>query len=511
MRAAVLALLLALFPLVSQAQVNSTEANGIRFFNSGSEQMRLSSGGWLGLGVTSPSMKFEVRDNLNGTVGTQLYNTSTGAAAQTRLNISSGSPNAYLSLFSTENTGNPYGMLTFATGLNAGYISTEKNAPLIFRTSATEQMRIAGNGWVGIGTTSPSYNFDLRGNMLVSSTGSAYFFADRTAGGVSALYRQGGISRLWDSTAGDVLVYNSAASVGIRTNSPQMALDVSSTDNMAIRGITSAATHAIWGQSLNAGQGGVAGVTANGTYYGILGYANAYALHGSGRIYTVNNNSSEAIYGYNSSSGVGVRGFSSTNYGLYGESGATYGIYGRSTLAGSGGVLGYAQNNSQFGILGYANQYSFYGSGEIYNNGNVRLNVPGGNAYYFACFDGSLYMYYGTTGCGSSDRRLKDNIATLENSLDKVVRLRGTSYTWKDSKRGEGPQVGMIAQEVEEVYPQLVSTDSRGIKSVDYSHMVAPLIEAIKTLKAQNDSLKAENQQVWQAIKALEAKVSTRP
>jgi hypothetical protein len=98
-----------------------------------------------------------------------------------------------------------------------------------------------------------------------------------------------------------------------------------------------------------------------------------------------------------------------------------------------------------------------------------------------------------------SDQRLKQNIQPLENSLAKVEQLRGVSFEWKDKKQEAGTQVGMIAQEVETVIPELVSTDSEGYKSLAYDKITAHLVQAIKELKAQNDALKAQND----AIKAI--------
>ena len=88
---------------------------------------------------------------------------------------------------------------------------------------------------------------------------------------------------------------------------------------------------------------------------------------------------------------------------------------------------------------------------------------------------------YGITD--SSDIRLKHNVQPLQNDLDKILNLQGVSYYWNDSEtHGDRKQVGVIAQEVEKVYPELVETDNQGMKSVNYSHFVAPLIEAVKTL-----------------------------
>jgi hypothetical protein len=89
-----------------------------------------------------------------------------------------------------------------------------------------------------------------------------------------------------------------------------------------------------------------------------------------------------------------------------------------------------------------------------------------------------------------SDQRLKQNIQPLENSLAKVAQLRGVRFEWKDKAQDAGTQIGMIAQEVESVFPELVSTDSEGYKSLAYDKMTAVLIEAIKELKTQKDALK---------------------
>jgi len=77
-----------------------------------------------------------------------------------------------------------------------------------------------------------------------------------------------------------------------------------------------------------------------------------------------------------------------------------------------------------------------------------------------------------------SDVRLKENIVTLDSAIDKVMALRGVYYTRKDNP---GPrQVGVIAQEVETILPEVVMTDTEGKKSVAYGNIVALLIEGMK-------------------------------
>jgi len=87
----------------------------------------------------------------------------------------------------------------------------------------------------------------------------------------------------------------------------------------------------------------------------------------------------------------------------------------------------------------------------------------------------------------TSDATLKTNVETLTGSLDKVKALRGVSFDWKATSV---PDIGVIAQEVEEVLPELVNINDNGIKSVKYSNIVGVLIEAIKEQQVQIDALK---------------------
>jgi hypothetical protein len=90
----------------------------------------------------------------------------------------------------------------------------------------------------------------------------------------------------------------------------------------------------------------------------------------------------------------------------------------------------------------------------------------------------------------NSDRNLKKDIKPLKGSLSKILKLEGVSFAWKN----EGDKnVGLIAQDVEKVYPELVITNpSTGLKSVEYGNLVAPLIEAVKEQQKEIEFLKAE-------------------
>ncbi|HZS43280.1 MAG TPA: tail fiber domain-containing protein [Candidatus Paceibacterota bacterium] len=92
----------------------------------------------------------------------------------------------------------------------------------------------------------------------------------------------------------------------------------------------------------------------------------------------------------------------------------------------------------------------------------------------------------------ASDRNLKNNIAPLSNSLDKVMQLQGVSYNWKSNGKAD---VGLVAQDVQKVYPELVSSGASGL-SVDYGHLIGPMIEAIKEQQKEINQLKAEINQL---------------
>jgi hypothetical protein len=96
-----------------------------------------------------------------------------------------------------------------------------------------------------------------------------------------------------------------------------------------------------------------------------------------------------------------------------------------------------------------------------------------------------------------SDRRLKQDIRPLGATLAQLLQLHGARYRWNAlgvARGGEAgrAQIGLIAQEVEALYPELVSTDAEGYKAVNYAQLAPVLLEAIRELKADNDALRAD-------------------
>jgi hypothetical protein len=101
------------------------------------------------------------------------------------------------------------------------------------------------------------------------------------------------------------------------------------------------------------------------------------------------------------------------------------------------------------------------------------------NTHSALLYNPSIGTLFATDFDSTSDERLKKNIKPIEGALDKVTKLVGVEFDWINTDK---KSIGVIAQQVEEVVPELVHTNSKGYKSVSYGNLVALLIEAIKEL-----------------------------
>jgi hypothetical protein len=184
--------------------------------------------------------------------------------------------------------------------------------------------------------------------------------------------------------------------------------------------------------------------------------------------------------------------------------------------SGSGYTLLKGDSANGPGPANYFHPFNFeYGKKD--GTGNItQLAIPYGRSgsmnkgiYMRGRYKGSWSPWRKFLTEASSDARLKKDIVGIDNALQRVSQLRGVNYQWADRSWGEGSQIGVIAQEVEEVFPEVVSTDNQGYRSVSYRKLVAPLIEAVKELKAENENLKLRLEQLSIRLAALEEKQDT--
>ncbi|SEJ12386.1 Head domain of trimeric autotransporter adhesin [Dyadobacter sp. SG02] len=110
-----------------------------------------------------------------------------------------------------------------------------------------------------------------------------------------------------------------------------------------------------------------------------------------------------------------------------------------------------------------------------------------------------------------SDRRLKTAISPVKNSLAKLRAVQGYNYQWKNPKDDQDLQTGVVAQELEEKFPELVSTGKDGYKAVNYIGLIPHLIEAVKELDKRTEEIAglkkelAEMKEINKRMTALEA------
>jgi hypothetical protein len=113
-------------------------------------------------------------------------------------------------------------------------------------------------------------------------------------------------------------------------------------------------------------------------------------------------------------------------------------------------------------------------AGLIYSGSKVGINNGVEDLTYSLEVSGSIRASAGLLS--NSDKRLKENIYLIDNALSKVNNIEGVYFNWKDKKE---TQVGVIAQQVKEVLPEVVSEDKSSYLSVDYSKLVPLLIGAV--------------------------------
>ena len=334
-----------------------------------------------------------------------------------------------------------------------GYAFLHLDTEFKFTTDSTEAMRIAQNGKVGIGTTAPGSRLDVKSptgdgvdifRVLSATTGSSIFRVYATTGvggGLASVFDQTGAEKVRLYSTGDS--YFNGGNVGIGETNPGKKLQINSTSAGEYDG----------GNSSNAG----------GTHLLLKsdGDTSRTLMSGPSIVFATPANTD----------GTNVW--------------ATSRLLGSPAAAGSARGTFSIQVRDLYDPLGDGTSWNWRTALTAINTGNVGIGQTNPSTYKLDVTGtiratGDVIAY--------SDIRVKENIKTIDNALDKVKALRGVEYNKIDNPE---KSIGVIAQEIEEVIPEVVREDDQGMKSVAYGNITAVLIEAIKEQQKQIDELKS--------------------
>ncbi|MGE0615447.1 MAG: tail fiber domain-containing protein [Bacteriovoracia bacterium] len=469
--------------------------------------------------------------------------------------------------FKANNDGTPGDLRTFAAveGVAENAQGATRRTGLRLLTSDTghsqaqERLRISGAGKVGIGTAAPQEALQI---------GPEWTFRDGYGAGKWIVFNGFWEGSKWQYLTTNPMSFlhfgydgkisfgaNPTAPAGSQTTTPPKHLTIANDGNIGIGTDNPADRLVVRGPapSLRVIDSGAAAdyaqVGAISGAVSVLYGANAAASGGYGYVGTQTNH---PLRFYTNAGAAGAPALTITNNGLIGVGSSTP----TEKLEILAGDLAMSNNTSirmrdNTGTKRAALSYTYANNLQLFNRaatGDVQIgntNNPSGEVHFYTAStngsgievrratigaqgltlvnNGKIYVdniqICSIAGCtSSSDRRLKENITSLDadESLAKILGLQGVTYDWKDRARfGASRQIGLIAQEVERIYPEAVVTNEKtGLKSIAYDHLVAPLIEAVKALYeklgGRLEKLERENAELKARLARVEAALAKR-
>jgi|GEM_PF-1661200 len=441
----------------------------------GSSVFRIQNNG-NGDGITGVSNSPSTTTVYSGVTGLTANSIGSGVSGYALLNTG---PSNGVYGNSPSSTGNGvFGMATSSTGTACavkGVVLSNDGFSGHFHGG---KFYIQGN--TGIGTTSPSQKLHIKGN----SAGNAVLLIDplkwEAAGDYGELrFGDANHSIRGEHTKG--MTFNDAnkfnftgGNVGIGMDNPAAKLDVSASQgpNIIIRDSDG-----------GSGRPGIQFVNNDVHFIGsddtsteVFGF---YSRYGDSRT---------------NAARLNVHGPSSGNWGKYIS--LTYdGNHGR--ISTDAGYLVLEPAGQRVGVGTDAPTQSLDVNGTLRVRG-MTTGTSAGTVYRTA--DGTLIT-------GASDIRLKENIEPIGNSLEKVLQLKGVTFTWKNDPE-KRKNIGFIAQDFEKVIPELVFTNENdGFKGINYAEVTAILVEAIRELKTDNDLLRDQNSSLSGEISQANEKI----
>ena len=150
-----------------------------------------------------------------------------------------------------------------------------------------------------------------------------------------------------------------------------------------------------------------------------------------------------------------------------------------------------ATTSTGIDVTGLTNTDTLNTEGNATISGSLIVSASVGDNPHAVSVFGAISASNDIIGYHSSDERLKDNIQPIESPLEKISQISGVEFDWNEKQDlYKGHDIGVIAQEIEKILPEIVETRDSGFKAVRYEKIVALLIEAIKQQQLQIDELK---------------------
>jgi hypothetical protein len=399
------------------------------------DRVYITSSGYVGIGTNNPGYNLHVRQVSGEVVSAVSSNGSTGTDVATFYS-SAGSTSAQVTTYGS-------GFSYFTSSASQGVtIGNSANAAVQINTNNTSRIYITGAGNVGIGTDNPETKFHVSSGATdevarFEGTGSPYI----------SLYDSGTRDfYLLDST--EIQLWGQANKAMSFATNNTYRMQITSDGNLLI------------GTSVNAANGLVFEQDRNIAWQQGTGESvpNIFRQTGSGAL--------TLGYGVRFRDTVNLDEFTSS----YGEN------VGKSAITVSSGEIVFRLNSAS--IVAPNSPVSLTRRMDINSAGT--LSVTGDVVAFTA-----------------SDARLKTEIKNITNALEKVSKLNGVEFYWNDQAREIYPErtqqdVGVIAQEVQEVLPEIVTERDNGYLAVKYEKLVPLLIEAIKELKLEIQELKSK-------------------
>jgi hypothetical protein len=343
--------------------------------------------------------------------------------------------------------------------------------------SNTERMRITSDGAVGVGNASPSSYGSGYANLWVGSSGKAGYLSvsngsvnlELNADGNGVVRTRSNHNLIFGTNETERMRINTNGNVGIGTTNSTYPLNVYK-----------------------------AGANVFSTVYNVAAFNDGTASYKGINLGYLSGEQTGVIYAETNSA--------ASNLAFWTYSGSAWGERMRITSGGNVNINS-TQTNYRFYIQDSAANWTSVWENTAASAQGLLIRLTGGSAgVYYGAYDGGAYKFYingsgvvnstSTSITAISDITLKENIRDLETGLNEVMKLKPRRFDWKDETKLEKNVAGFIAQELQDVLPDLVYdykyNDKETKKSIKMGDILPTLVKAIQEQQAQINELKSQ-------------------